>query len=37
MLSYIDRKLKEELTMSGHSKWHNINDSFLTTTRFSEK
>ncbi len=27
------RKIKEELTMSGHSKWHNTKSPFLTATR----
>ena len=33
----IERKIKkEEEEMSGHSKWHNINNSFLTATRLSK-
>lgn len=30
------RKNKGGIHMSGHSKWHNMNNSFLTATRLSK-
>lgn len=31
-----NNKIKEELVMSGHSKWHNIENSFLTASTVSK-